>query len=52
MSEKCMNPVFIVFPAGHHQLVGICTTAKCIATLFSHQLMRMCGPIKTKMAAG
>jgi hypothetical protein len=50
---------FIVFPASRHlgfhsaahQLVGIWTTAKCIAMLFAHQLMRMCGPIETKMAA-
>jgi hypothetical protein len=48
--------LFIVFPAGRHfgfhsaahQLVGIWTTAKCIAMLFAHQLMRM----KLKMAAG
>jgi hypothetical protein len=37
-----------------HQLVGIRTgqLQKGIAMLFAHQLMRMCGPIETKMAAG
>jgi hypothetical protein len=40
-------------PRAHaHQLVGIWTTAKCIAMHFAHQLMRMCGPIETKIAAG
>jgi hypothetical protein len=33
-------------------MVGIWTTAEWIAMLFAHQLMRMCGPIETKMAAG
>jgi hypothetical protein len=49
--------ILIVFPAGchlgfHSILVGIWTTAKCIAMLLAHQLMRMCGPIEKKMAAG
>jgi hypothetical protein len=29
--------------------IDLWTTAKCIAVLFAHQLMRMCGPIETKM---
>jgi hypothetical protein len=32
--------------------VGIWTTAKCIAMLFAHQPIRMCGAIETKMVAG
>jgi hypothetical protein len=38
----------------HQWLVGIWTTAKCIAMLFALQLMRMCAlrPIETKLAAG